>query len=87
MAQPNATVVGVTTLVVVGIAGALLAGIGSGVDATAVVIFALIVLAGALAMSVVRRSDVSRVSPKVCPQCGGLNATTAPYCKHCGGDL
>jgi hypothetical protein len=88
MAKPNATVVSVvTTLVVVGIGAALLAGIGSGLDLTALILLVFIVIAGLLVLEIARRWDPRRVSPKTCPQCGGLNATTAPYCKHCGADL
>jgi hypothetical protein len=88
MAQPNTPVTAVViTIVLVGIGAALLAGIGSGFDVTAIIILVLIGLAGWLGVSVARRSNTERVMPRECPNCGWLNATAALRCNRCGTDL
>lgn len=75
---------GVVVVVVAGIAGAILLGIGVGIDATGLVILASIVLVGALAIWTALKARARAVSPGVCPECGGLISPNAPHCKHCG---
>ena len=70
-------------VVVVGIVLAFLLGLERGFDLTAVVIFALIVGMGALALAVLRKSGRGTVGPATCEECGGLISPNAPYCKHC----
>ena len=74
----------VTTLVVAGLAVALVVGFVRGFDTTGVVLFGLLTLSGALAIGVTRRSEGGGVSPARCGKCGGLISPNAPYCKHCG---
>lgn len=71
-------------VVVAGIAGAILLGIGVGIDATGLVILASIVLVGALAIWTALKVKARAVSPGGCPECGGLISPNAPHCKHCG---
>lgn len=85
MAEQNTAFKGpVVAIVIVGVAAAVLAGIGTGFDPTAIVILVFIALAGWLGVSVARRSSSGTVGPRQCAECGGLNAASAPYCKHCG---
>ncbi|MDQ4095368.1 MAG: hypothetical protein M3174_04080 [Actinomycetota bacterium] len=77
----------VTVLVVLGVAVALALGLAAGFDSTAVIIFAFVVLFGALAIAAARKARSGAVSPGRCPECGGLVSPNAPYCKHCGVQL
>ncbi len=74
----------VTAIVVAGLAMALLLGYRIGFDATALVILAILVAVGGLAVAVARRSELRASGPAVCPACRGLISPNAPYCKHCG---
>ncbi|MDQ3916052.1 MAG: hypothetical protein M3323_12130 [Actinomycetota bacterium] len=67
-----------------GLAGVVALALGSGVDATGVVLALTVVCVGALALSVAHRIKGGNVEPGRCDSCGGLVARSAPYCKHCG---
>lgn len=77
----------VTALVVIGMAVVLALGVAVGFDSTAVIIFALVVTFGALAIAAARKAQSGAVSPGRCLECGGLVSPNAPYCKHCGAQL
>lgn len=74
-------------IVVAGFLAVGLAAVAGGVDATALILIALIVALGTLAVAVARRARSGTVEPATCPACGGLNSASAPHCKHCGADL
>lgn len=61
----------------------VLLGLGLGVDVGAVVIFFLAVGAGLLAIAAARKAGTGVVSPRECPNCGGLLSPHSPLCKHC----
>jgi hypothetical protein len=73
-----------TTLVAIGIGLSVFWGLARGFDAVSIWLVALIVLAGALAIAVARKSSSGAVMPETCSSCGGLVSASAPYCKHCG---
>ena len=77
----------VTVIVAVGLALALALGLAAGFDATGLVLFALLVLFGALSILAARKMGSGAAQPARCTRCGGLVSTTAPYCKHCGQPL
>ena len=74
----------VTVLVLVAIVFAVSIGVVAGLDLYAGVILGLILVFGALALAVARRSSVGAIGPSRCRQCGGVLSPNAPYCKHCG---
>ena len=74
---------GVNVIVGLGIAAAVLLGLGLGFDIGALVILALIVGCGALAIAVSRKAVAGESGPRTCPHCGGLISPNAPFCKHC----
>ena len=76
--------VAVRILVGVGIAGAVLLGLGLGFDSTSLVILGFIVLFGGLAIAIADKANRGAVHPATCPSCGGLISPNAPHCKHCG---
>lgn len=77
----------VAALVILGIAVAVGLGIAGGFDTTAVIILALMVALGLLAVAVANRARLGKVGPAHCPDCGGVVSPNAPYCKHCGSNL
>jgi hypothetical protein len=77
-------VVGVTALVLAGIALPVLAGVRVGLNATSTLLLVLVVALGVLAVAVARRSSTESAAPAHCPRCNGLVSPHAPYCKHCG---
>ena len=74
----------VVSIVLAGIGLALALGMSRGFDATAIVIFAFIVAAGALGIAVVNKWGEGGVQPATCEGCSGLISPNSPYCKHCG---
>ncbi len=56
--------------------------VGERRDAVGLVIAVLVILFAALSVAVLNRSG--GFEPPACKSCGGLNARSAPYCKHCG---
>ncbi|HEU4480328.1 MAG TPA: hypothetical protein VFS18_00460 [Actinomycetota bacterium] len=74
-------------IVVAGIVASVLAGIALGMDVTALVILALIVGCGLVAVRVALKARAGDAGPVQCPHCSGLLSPNAPYCKHCGMDL
>ncbi len=74
----------VVILVSLGVAVTLGLGIAGGFDTTTMVLLALILSFGLLAVAVTRRSRSGLVVPARCASCGGLISAHAPYCKHCG---
>ncbi|MDQ5816175.1 MAG: hypothetical protein M3516_07780 [Actinomycetota bacterium] len=77
----------VAAIVILGLALSIALGAAFGVDATALILLALIAAFGALAVSVARKARAGTVRPAVCPSCEGFNSPNAPYCKHCGTHL
>ena len=77
----------VVALVVLGVAVVLALGLAVGFDSTALIIFAFVVVFGALAIAAARKARSGAVAPGGCPECGGLVSPNAPYCKHCGARL
>lgn len=77
----------VMAIVISGLALAVALGVVFGVDVTALVLLALIVAVGSVAVSVARKARAGSVRPAVCPSCEGFNSPNAPYCKHCGTHL
>ena len=77
------------TIAIVGLGLAFIAGlaVAFGLDSTGVVIVALLVGAGWLAIAVAKRSGSGTVAPAECAACGGLVSPNAPYCKHCGAEV
>ena len=71
-------------LVVAGIGGAIVLGLETGMDATAIAILVALALVGWLAVEVARRAGRGQAEPARCRECGGLTSPHAPYCKHCG---
>ena len=74
----------VVALVVLAEAVAVVLGIATGFDTTAVVILVLTVVMGALAIAVTGKARFGNVGPAHCQSCGGVVSPNAPYCKHCG---
>ena len=74
----------IVILVFAGILGTALLGATQGFDGIAVIIFVLVVSAGALVLAAARRAKTGMVEPARCRACGGLFSPSAPYCKHCG---
>lgn len=74
-------------LVLAGLLMAVALGVARGLDLGAAGILAMIVVVGALGIAMARRYAAARIEPLVCPGCSGMNARTAPYCKHCGEPL
>jgi hypothetical protein len=74
----------VTVLVFVATAFAISVGLVAGLDAYAALILGLIVVFGALALAIARRSRSGTIGPALCPNCDGVVSPNAPYCKHCG---
>ena len=73
-----------TNLIVgLGLLAAVLLGLGLGFDVGAVVILALLIACGGVAIAVARKSAARATGPRICPDCGGLTSPHAPYCKHC----
>lgn len=71
-------------VVAAGLVGVAALAIGNGLDATGVLIGAIVVALGALALGATRKIKAGSVAPGECEACGGLVAHSAPYCKHCG---
>ena len=76
----------VVALVVLGVAF-VLAVSTQVADTTTLIIAGLVIVTGALAIAVVRRSRSGAVTPASCGECGGLISPNAPYCKHCGAQI
>ena len=76
--------VAVRFLVALGIAGAVLLGLGVGFDSGSLIIHGFIVMFGALGIAVADKAKSGTVQPATCPSCGGLISPNAPHCKHCG---
>jgi hypothetical protein len=62
-------------------------GVVFGLDATGLILLALIAAVGLLAVTLARKARAGVVQPDVCPACEGFNSPNAPYCKHCGTHL
>ena len=77
----------VTVLVWLAIVFAVSIGVAAGLDLYAGVILGLILIFGALALAVARRSSGGAIGPTRCRECGGVLSPSAPYCKHCGARL
>lgn len=77
----------VASFVAVALALVVAAGVAAGFDSYAVVVLALILAVGLLAVAVARKSGTGEVRPARCRECGGLLSPEAPYCKHCGARL
>lgn len=75
---------GVAAFVALGIAAAVLLGLGMGFDRGAYVILGSIVALGLVAVAITRKTQLGSVRPRSCPHCGGLISPNAPHCKHCG---
>jgi hypothetical protein len=71
-------------IVSVGLALAVVLGIGQGFDATSVTILVATALVGALAIAAADRSKRGVTGPASCEECGGVISPNAPFCKHCG---
>lgn len=74
---------GVIAIVALGVVAMILLGLGLGFDLGALVIFALALGAGILAISAAKMASRGSVSPGECPHCGGLVSPHSPHCKHC----
>jgi len=74
---------GVVAIVALGVVAMILLGLGLGFDVAALIIFALAVGAGLLAIAAARMASRGSVSPGECPRCGGLVSPHSPHCKHC----
>jgi hypothetical protein len=68
----------------VGVAGIVAGGLTWGFDATTVIILAMALGVAAVGLGVARKFASGTVAPAQCPECGGVIAPSAPYCKHCG---
>jgi hypothetical protein len=77
----------VTILVLLAIVFVVSVGLAAGLDVFAAALLGFILLIGALALAVARRTGSKRVGPALCPQCSGVVSPNAPYCKHCGARL
>lgn len=67
------------------VASAIIVGgvaVGESRDAVGLLIAVLVILFAALSVAVLNR--FGGFEPPACKTCGGLNARSAPYCKHCG---
>jgi hypothetical protein len=74
-------------IVLAGLVAVGLTAASRGVDVIAVILIALIVALGTLSVVVAGKSRSGAVRPASCGECGSLNSSTAPYCKHCGAKL
>jgi hypothetical protein len=74
-------------IVIAGLVAVGLTAAARGVDVIAVILIALIVALGTLSVVVAHKSSSGAVQPASCRECGGLNSSTAPYCKHCGARI
>lgn len=77
----------VTAIVVAGLVMALVLGYRIGFDLTALVILSILVVVGAVAVVVARRSEARASGPVICASCQGPISPNAPYCKHCGTNV
>ena len=77
----------VTVLVLVAITFVVSVGLAAGLDVYAAVILGLILVFGALALAIARRTRSGAIGPGRCRECGGVVSPNAPYCKHCGARL
>ncbi len=77
----------VTVLVLVAIAFVVSVGLAAGLDVYAAAILGLILVFGALALAIARRTRSGAIVPASCTECGGVVSRNAPYCKHCGARL
>lgn len=77
-------IVAFRVVVIVGLAGVAALAVGNGLDATGVLIAAIVVALAAVAFVAMRKIKEGSVAPGQCESCGGLVARSAPYCKHCG---
>jgi hypothetical protein len=75
----------VTVLVLTAIVFVVSVGLAAGLDVYAAAILGFILLTGAVALGVARRTRSGGVGPAFCPHCAGVVSPNAPYCKHCGG--
>ena len=71
-------------MVGLGLAGVVALAAGNGLDTTGVVIAAIVVALGLVALGAGQKIKAGTVEPGRCEECGGLVARSAPYCKHCG---
>jgi hypothetical protein len=71
-------------IVVVGVALVGAVGVGAGFDIMSLILFALIVALGAVAIAAARRTRGGGLRPRACAHCGGLISAMAPICTHCG---
>jgi hypothetical protein len=74
----------VTALVGAGLAVALGATVGGGLDRVGAVLLIVTGAVGALGIAAARRASTGAIAPRRCPECEGLLSANAPYCKHCG---
>lgn len=70
-----------------GLAGVAALAIANGLDPAGVVIAAIVLAVGVLALVAAQKTKSGAVAPRECDACGGLVARSAPYCKHCGARL
>lgn len=80
-------IVAVRVVVLLGLAAVAALAVANGLDATGVVMAALVVALGVVALAAGRKIRSGGVSPGRCGSCGGLVSPHAPYCKHCGEPL
>jgi hypothetical protein len=74
-------------IVLAGLVAVGLTAAARGVDLIAIILIAFIAALGTLSIVIARKSRSGAVQPASCGECGGLNSSTAPYCKHCGARL
>ena len=66
----------VTAIVVAGLLLAIALGAAFGLDATGLILLALIGVFGVLAVSLARKARAGTVQPDICPSCGGSTHRT-----------
>jgi hypothetical protein len=74
-------------IVIAGLGVAAALAITFGLDPTGIIILALVLATGLVAIAVARKSKEGVVGPAQCTECGGLLSPNAPYCKHCGAPI
>ena len=80
-------IVAARVVVLLGFAAVAALAVANGIDAAGVLIAAIVVAVGCVALAAGRKIKTGGVAPARCDACGGLVSPHAPYCKHCGASL